>query len=239
MNYNAQSSHTIRFEWGLQGILNVANLCGVVVVVDVLSFSTCVDIACARNAKIIPYPHNDSTVDVFARANNAIVAKKRTENGFSLSPQSLLQIAPRTNLVLPSPNGATLSLACTAPVVLAGCLRNAAAVAAFAARQSDPIAVIAAGERWEDGTLRPAIEDLLGAGAIIHYLQQAKSPEAMIAQSAFVDAETILAEIVSASSSGVELIDKGFPDDVRLAVELDCSNCVPRFISGAYVRIDS
>ena len=48
--------------------------------------------------------------------------------------------------------------------MIAGGLRNAAAVAAAAARAGDVVGVIAAGERWPDGSLRPAIEDLLGAG---------------------------------------------------------------------------
>lgn len=34
------------------------------------------------------------------------------------------------------------------------------------------VAVIPAGERWADGSLRPAIEDLLGAGAFIRELMR-------------------------------------------------------------------
>jgi 2-phosphosulfolactate phosphatase len=239
MIYNTQSDHAVRFEWGMQGVRSVANLSGVVVIVDVLSFSTCVDIACERDAVVLPYQYKDASVVDFARASDALVANKRAEKGFSLSPQSLLSIPAATRLVLPSPNGATLSLACSAPVVLAGCLRNAQAVAAFASRHPGPITVIAAGERWDDGALRPAIEDLLGAGAIVHYLQWAKSPEAKVAEAAFIGALPTLAAIVNASSSGIELHDKGFPGDVELAIALNSSACVPRLINGAYIRADS
>ena len=59
-------------------------------------------------------------------------------------------------LVLPSPNGATISLEANCRgYVLAGCLRNRSAVASRAAALGGPFGIIAAGERWSDGTLRP------------------------------------------------------------------------------------
>src|SRR3546814_14704136 len=76
----------------------------------------------------------------------------------------------------------------------AGSLRNASAVAAAAqdaAAESirKRIAVIAAGEHWPGGNLRPAIEDLLGAGAIIERLQGRPSPEARAARAAYQSEE--------------------------------------------------
>ena len=74
--------------------------------------------------------------------------------------------------VLPSQNGAeiTLQAARIAKIVFGGCLRNALAVAAAAQRCGSSFNVIAAGERWPDGSLRPALEDWLGAGAILRHL---------------------------------------------------------------------
>ena len=88
------------------------------------------------------------------RQENAIVASKRGEGRFSLAPASLRDIEPGTKLVLPSPNGSTLAYAARnlgAKAIIAGCLRNAAAVANSI---EGPVAVIAAGERWPDGSIR-------------------------------------------------------------------------------------
>ena len=236
MHFTTQSPHAIRFEWGIHGVSQLANGGGVTIIVDVLSFSTCVDIVCSRNAYVLPYRHKVASAAAFASANNAVLAGERSGGGLCLSPQSLLEIEAGTRLVLPSPNGSTLTLACTDPVVLAGCLRNAAAIAAFASRHPGPVTVVAAGERWQDGTLRPAVEDLLGAGAVIHHLQGARSPEASVAEAAFVGARNQLSSIIGSCASGVELVGRGFAADVQLATALNTSTCVPLLADGAYVR---
>lgn len=101
----------------------------------------------------------------------------------------MLDIPAGTRLLMPSRNGSTLSCAVADMPVLAGCLRNASAVAA-AARQLGPrTSVIAAGERWPDGSLRPALEDLLGAGAIMRGLSSDRSPESCCALAALSEAE--------------------------------------------------
>ncbi len=139
--------------------------------------------------------------------------------------------------MLPSPNGSRLSLAGGATPVLAGCLRNADAVAkaAEAISPGKPIVVIAAGERWPDGSLRPAIEDWLGAGAILNGLTRSLTAEAQTARDAFLAAEDDLADLIRASLSGQELIGRGFGEDVEIALALNQSAVVPRLIDGGYV----
>lgn len=112
------------------------------------------------------------------------------------------------------------------------------AVATYASRQRAPITVVAAGEQWENGTLRPAVEDLIGAGAVIHFLQANKSPEAAVAEAAFLGSREQLSSILGSCASAIELIDRGFAADVQLAGAFNASSCVPRLIEGAYVRVD-
>jgi 2-phosphosulfolactate phosphatase len=215
----------------------------VLIIVDVLSFSTAVDIATARGAIVHPFPFTDP-VGAQAAANQAgaVLARPRRAAGgqFSLSPASLIGIPPGTRLMLPSPNGSRLSFAAAHTpgniTVLAGCLRNAAAVARIARHVAaeQPIGLIPAGELWPDGTLRFAIEDLLGAGAILDQLDSATTPEAELAREAYRTAGTGLARLVRLSVSGRELIDGGFPGDVDLALEQNVSTAVPILTNGAY-----
>jgi 2-phosphosulfolactate phosphatase len=88
--------------------------------------------------------------------------------------------------------------------------------------------VIAAGERWPDGQLRPAVEDLLGAGALIQALGGGvlRSPEAETARACFASSAAP-ADLIQACASGVELIQRGFADDVAIATELNVSDTVP------------
>ena len=107
-----------------------------------------------------------------------------------------------------------------------------------AARQSGAtFGVIPAGERWPDGTLRPAVEDWIGAGAVLAQLPGQPSPEAALAIAAFERAAGNSLEVLEQCSSGKELIGRGFSTDVALAAALDVSNTAPRLENGAFVRI--
>ena len=160
-----------------------------VVVVDVLSFTTAVSVAATRGALIFPYPWEDGA-SVFAASKHANLAGTRAEGGLSLSPVSLLSVRRDDRVVLRSPNGATICfhLATTGVHVIAGCLRNASAVGRLLADRRWSVAVIAGGERWPGAAagIRPCLEDLLGAGAVLSGLPQYKcSPEALAAVAAY------------------------------------------------------
>jgi 2-phosphosulfolactate phosphatase len=234
--YYDQSEYDIRYEWGLNGVANLAPFCDVVVIVDVLSFSTCVDVAVGRGAVVYPYRWHDGQAEEFARSVGAVVAGSRRGDGHGLSPASLTSIEAGTKLVLPSPNGSTLSLATEYKPTFAGCLRNAEAVAHAAQRAGRRILVVPAGEHWPDGALRFAVEDLIGAGAIIANLEGTLSPEASIAISAYEAVREQLLAVLEQCSSGKELIERGFGEDVRLASLLNCSEVAPRLVGGAYQR---
>ncbi|MDJ0388509.1 2-phosphosulfolactate phosphatase [Roseomonas sp. E05] len=226
-------------EWGMAGIEALREQVSVLVIVDVLSFSTAVDVAVSRGAAVFPFPTGErNAAQAAADRAGAVLAQPRRAAGgqFSLSPISLRSIPAGTKLMLPSPNGARLSLACGGTPVIAGCLRNAAAVAQAAHKMagSGTIGVIPAGELWPDGSLRPAIEDLLGAGAIIHHLALPCSPEAQVACRAFRSAVDDLSGLIRTSASGRELMDRGFSGDVDIAVEAESSTCAPLLSGGAY-----
>lgn len=235
MIYN-QSEFEIRCEWGENGVTQLAPISDVVIIVDVLSFSTCVEIATSRSAIVFPYQWRDQTVHQFAASKQAEIADKRNGGSrYSLSPASLVHIPNHIRLVLPSPNGSTLSLRTGATPTLVGCLRNSRSIAIAAKQYGKHIAVIPAGERWENGSLRPAFEDLIGAGAILSHLQGSVSPEAQTAIAAFSAARSNLTALFKQCSSGKELIERGFEQDVDLAAQIDISDCVPTLIDGAYV----
>lgn len=232
-----QTEFQIRCEWGRHGIGELGATSDVVVVVDVLSFTTAVDIATARGGVVFPYPYRDESAARFADSVNAALASADRTGGFSLSPQSLLALPSGYRLVLPSPNGAALCAAADHPVLLAGCLRNASAVARAAARLGSTIAVIPAGETWPGGGLRPCFEDLMGAGAVIAALHGSCSPEAALAAAAFRHFRERLPRALRESGSGRELIERGFAPDVDLASELDVSRNVPRLVNRAFAGL--
>jgi 2-phosphosulfolactate phosphatase len=221
-------------EWGPQGARKLAESCDVTIIVDVLSFSTCVDIAAGRAISVYPYSGPLEEAEAFAERRDAVLARHRGQGGFSLSPAAFLSAPYVERIVLPSPNGSTLTLlAAEKSQVFCGCLRNAAAVAKACAGY-ESVGVVPAGEKWPDGSLRPALEDWLGAGAIISHLSGAWSPEAKAAAAAFRAQRGNLLETLLAIPSGVELVDWGYGQDVEIAAQYNASTAAPRFRSVAY-----
>jgi 2-phosphosulfolactate phosphatase len=208
MIYN-QEMFDIRTEWGVRGVEELAPISDVIIIIDILSFSTCVDVATSNGSIIYPYRWKDETAIAYAKSLKAELADftRKFSNGYSLSPNSLREIPAKTKLVLPSPNGSTLSLSTGPTPTICGCLRNARAVAEFALTIGNKVSLIPAGEQWRDKTLRPSFEDLIGAGAIISYLPGNLSPESKSALSVFRDLKDDLEFEIKNCISGKELIE--------------------------------
>lgn len=247
-----QLPYAVRFDWAADGGRTVAPGADLAVVVDVLSFGTCVSVALDRGAEVFPFPWKDTGAESFAASQRAELAGPRGGGGLSLSPMSFRGAPSLERVVLPSPNGSALChlLAGEAPLVAAVSLRNAAATADWVADtlpEDAVIAVVAAGERWPDGSLRPAVEDHIGAGAFIAGLlaagrggyeaedgKPAYSPEALAAAAVFEAAEPRLREMLHGCSSGRELAGAGYGGDVDIAAELDDSDSVALLRDGCF-----
>ncbi len=203
-----QSRYQVRFEWGAAGVERLAPS-DIVVVVDVLRFSTTVTDRIAAGEVV-----------------------------------ALGDLAPAI-----SAGGAAVAerAAATDALVLLGCLRNAPAVADVvlaeqqrrAARTS--IAVIAAGEvapGAADAPLRFAVEDQLGAGAVIDALGALgidhTSPEAAAACESFRGLRGAARHLLTASGSGQELLDRDRRDEVLHAAQSDATASVPVLRAGIF-----
>src|SRR5262249_32510496 len=191
-----QSDYDVRLDWGTGGLEALAPATDVVVIVDVLSFSTCVDVAVSHGALVYPFPDTDDAAAVFATRVGAVGARRGGEAGYSLWARSFTSVVRGVRVVLPSPNGGALALRTGQLPTLSACLRNATAVARQAERLGRRITVIAAGERWPSGQLRPALEDWLGAGAVVAALTGGRrSPEADAARQGLESASSRLREL--------------------------------------------
>ncbi|MGW0119352.1 2-phosphosulfolactate phosphatase [Streptomyces sp. NPDC003327] len=242
----------VAFGWGPVEARALARTAACVVVVDVLSFTTTVGVAVEGGTAVHPYHWGDATAVTYAREKGAVLAVGRrevtAERPWSLSPAAL-RAAPAPwpdRLVLPSPNGSAIAAAAAADgaTVIAASLRNATAVARRLAErgygsEGRPLAVIASGERWPDGSLRPALEDLLGAGAVLSALRRTgapaltPTPEANAA-AALWDATDDPVAALHGCDSGRELYEYGCPQDVEVAAEIDASTAVPVLVDGAF-----
>jgi 2-phosphosulfolactate phosphatase len=245
---SSQSAYRIGFEWGPAGALALtyhARPGDVAVVVDVLSFTTTVTVAVEAGIEVYPYPLAGADAPAYADARRAVLAGPRRagpgSGSFSLSPASFEGVTGIDRVVLPSPNGSAISfsLARAGVTVVGACLRNAAAVGRRLA-DARRVRVVAAGERWPDGELRPAVEDLWGAGAVLAHLDLAEaSPEARMAAAAYDAVRGDLGPQLATTASGRELVTAGFDRDVEIAAALDVSRVVPVLSGEAFADAEA
>lgn len=227
----------VRCEWGEQGINHHKDWADVIIIVDVLSFCSCVDLVTSSGSVVYPYRFKDESAERFAQEKKAHLAVARGKLGFTLSPASLTNFPKDSSLVLPSPNGATLSLLAQEKIVFAGCLRNASSVAKAAINSGNKIAVIPAGERWENNSLRVSYEDLIGAGAIINAIGGKTTVEADLACSVFKHSAEHNFKDLLQYVSAIELSSHDYQNDVEIAGEYDVSYSAPILKDGYYVDL--
>ncbi|MFF4731620.1 2-phosphosulfolactate phosphatase [Streptomyces mirabilis] len=242
----------IRFEWGPAGAGRLAGKAACLIVVDVLSFTAAVSVAAEKGIRVLPFwlPDGPATTAERAASEKAAVVYAQQsgarlaiachavtpDSPWSLSPAHMRRVPFVARLVLPSPNGAAIAAVAPPHVrVVAACLRNITAVGSWLpaggyGTPAHPVAVIAAGERWPDGSLRLALEDLLCAGGLISDLHaQGAGPLSAVAAAARAayEAAADLTRAVAAGVSGRELAARGFVQDVAIATEGDICAAVP------------
>ncbi|MFJ7723464.1 2-phosphosulfolactate phosphatase, partial [Rhodococcus erythropolis] len=162
-----QLDYGLRFDWGLRGAEAIAAGVDVAVVVDVLSFTTTLSVAADAGIDVLPFSWNDESAVDYARDADAVLAVRRSvarEGQISLSPKTIRETEAPSRLVLPSPNGSTIAfaLASEVAVCVGASLRNAYAVADWIVHEHGPgsrVAIVASGEKWPGGELRPAVAD--------------------------------------------------------------------------------
>lgn len=251
LSFFTQGGYRCRLDWGRHGARQAAERGDITVIVDTLSFSSAVVTAVHHGAVIYPCATTDD-LDALGRRHRAEVAVRRHEvpvkGRFSLSPLTYVGIAPGTAIIIASPNGAVCCASGRpAPHLLVGALNNARAVAAAVSSLLDRtdrcVTVVACGERWkvptEDGAIRFALEDYLGAGAILSHLSHEPSPEARVCAAAFVGARDDLPRLIEDCSSGRELRAMGFGQDPAHAAKLDCYDAVPVMRGDRLERMES
>ena len=97
--------YLINLDWGRRGALRAADRGDIVVIVDVLSFSTSVSVAVSRGALVYPC-HIENDAEATARRIGAVAAVSRkavpARGRYSLSPLTYLDIESGEKVVSPS-----------------------------------------------------------------------------------------------------------------------------------------
>lgn len=120
MTVYQQDGYSVRLEWGPDGVGELAPHCAVLIIIDVLVFTTSVNVALGRGGRVMPLPWRDVEAEERARKAGAVLTRsglRRTTDGFvdadadvdiwTLRPSSLVELPAGTLLAVASLNGAT------------------------------------------------------------------------------------------------------------------------------------
>lgn len=204
-----QHRYQVRHDWGVEGLRRLAPA-DVVVIVDVLRFSTTVTDALAAGDGV-PLDASAHAVSI----NGAAVAQEAADPGAVVLLGCLRNASAVADAVLRIQHARAerTSIAVIAAGELAG--------------------------REPDAPLRFAVEDQLGTGAIVDALGRLgidhTSPEAAAACEAFRGLRGAVRHLLTASGSGQELLDRGARDEVLNAAVVDAASVVPVLRGGAFV----
>jgi 2-phosphosulfolactate phosphatase len=206
-----------------------------VVVFDVLRATTSITAALAAGVKAI---HIFPTVGHAAQAKaarpaNALLCGEQNclpPPGFDLgnSPGAFdRSLHQGRDMLMSTTNGTRAILAAGgAQRIFAGALVNAAAVARILRRENLPVTLLCAGT---DGAL--AMEDVLGAGAVIDALSAAgsvrfDSDAGQIAHHLFLSARNDLSAALRSARGGMNLIQASLSQDIDFCARLDVLDVV-------------
>ncbi len=243
-----QHPYRCRFDWGRRGVRDAAERGDVIVIVDVLRFSSCVAIAVERGASVYPCAYGAEAEEMAQRVDGRVATVPDGAHAgvkFALVP-AFTEAQSGEAIVLRTLNGAECTLlAASAPHVFAGALLNASAVARAVTQILDAshlcVTVVACGERCVEPMAGEAIcfaiEDYLGAGAILSAMRRDLSSEARVCASAFDRSRDDVLELLLDCGSGRQLRAWGLEDDVRFAAQIDACDTAPVLRDGRYERV--
>lgn len=199
----------IHCSWGFKLVEDVMIQYDVCIIVDVLSFSTSLDLL--------------------------INAKENLQN----EPPSVDFVHHLTlqNLVIPSPVGLPFQINLPQKPVLAGCLRNARAVARTAMQLGDKVLVIPVGDKLSEEEFKTCSEDFIAAGAIISYMKGSRSAESNAALDIYNSSKGNIEEMVKLSSSARKMILQGFLAEVEQACQYNKSKNAPLLEEGGLMNL--
>jgi 2-phosphosulfolactate phosphatase len=244
----SQEPYRIRIHWGDIGASHAADRGDIIVIIDMLDFSTAVTTAVAQGAIVYPVSKKEHLEKVASEVGGQIAKSKQeaAESGFSLSPLHMMRAKPGDKIVLQSNNGAyDTDHAQNACCILVGTMLNAPAVARVVRNilgsTNLRCTINPCGERWPDEKeFRPAIEDHLAAAAIVHEigLHAYLSPEAEVIEAAWRQLETQYKRLILDSGSGRKESEEGVGDDTEFALDYGRFDVVPILKDGAFQKFD-